>query len=124
NGLAPQGSPWGTSFVSWCYAQGRAPFAYFLGVRELARELRRRGWARLPGSGYEPQPGDIVLWWRLKLNGWQGHAGIVHHLRDGILYTIEGNRSARVQGFRHVFGRMERLLGFGHVPDGDEAAGS
>jgi hypothetical protein len=38
-------------------------------------------------------------------------------LRDGILYTIEANRSSRVQGFSYVFSRVERLLGFGHIPD-------
>lgn len=119
NGMAPQGSPWCIAFLSWCYAGhcDPMPFPYVLTASELARDLRRKNWAHAPGSGYEPQPGDIVIWWRLKLDGWAGHAGIVHQLRDGILYTIEGNRSARVQGFSYVFSRMEKLLGFGHVPD-------
>jgi hypothetical protein len=40
----------------------------------------------------------------------------VHQVADGMLYTIEGNRSPRVQGFSYVFSRMDKLLGFGHVP--------
>ncbi len=58
-----------------------------------------------------------MVWWRERLQGWRGHVGLVYLLRDGMLYTIEGNKSSRVQGFSYVLGRMERLLGFGHAPD-------
>jgi hypothetical protein len=34
-----------------------------------------------------------------------------------MVYTIEGNKSPRVQGFSYVLSRIEKLLGFGHVPD-------
>jgi peptidoglycan hydrolase-like protein with peptidoglycan-binding domain len=64
-----------------------------------------------------PVPGEIVIWWRVSQTSWQGHTGIVHQLKDGILYTIEGNRSPRVQGFSYVLGRMEKLLGYGKIPD-------
>ncbi len=69
-----------------------------------------------PGAVYQPQPGDIVVWWRVKLSSWLGHAGLVHSLQDGMLYTIEGNKSPKVQGFSYVFSRMDKLLGFIHVP--------
>ena len=119
NGIASQGSPWCAGFVSWCYAQipGGSPFPYTLGARAMLQEFRRRSWAHAPGSGYLPQPGDVVFWWRVRFDGWQGHVGLVYELRDGILYTIEGNKSPRVQGFSYVHGRMEKLLGFGHIPD-------
>lgn len=119
NGLAPEGSSWCAAFVSWCYAQHPEgiPFPYSLSARGLLAELKKRGWTHAPGSGYLPRPGDLVIWWREKLEGWKGHAGLVHHLRDGMLYTIEGNRSPKVQGFSYVFSRMEKLLGFGSVPD-------
>ena len=42
---------------------------------------------------------------------------MVHPLEDGTACTIEGNPRPRVQGFAYVFSRMEKLLGFGHVPD-------
>ena len=41
---------------------------------------------------------------------------MVYQVKDGLLYTIEGNKSPKVQGFSYVFNRMEKLLGFGHVP--------
>ena len=47
----------------------------------------------------------------------KGHVGLVHQLRDGFLYTIEGNKSPKVHGFSYVFSRMDKLLGFGQVPD-------
>lgn len=124
--LAPagvaEGNSWCASFVSWCFLQAAGgdtaamPFAYVPGARAMLAEFKAQDWARAPGSGYPPQPGDIVVWWRVNLRGWLGHVGLIHSVRDGMLYTIEGNRSPRVQGFSYVLSRMDRLLGFGHVP--------
>ncbi|MCU1325513.1 MAG: putative peptidoglycan-binding protein, partial [Bryobacterales bacterium] len=63
----------------------------------------------------DPLPGDLVFWWRESLNGPKGHVGMVHQLKDGMLYTIEGNRSSTVQGFSYVASRMDKLLGFGQL---------
>ena len=115
-----EGNSWCASFVSWCYLQASnavMPFAYCPGARSLLKEFRDNGWAKEPQSGYQPLPGDIVVWWRVQLAGWQGHVGLVHQVKDGMLYTIEGNRSTKVQGFSYVLSRMEKLLGYGHVPD-------
>lgn len=118
NGLVPEGNSWCAGFVSWCFAQHSdgIPFRYSVGARDILRQFQRQGWAHPPADRYEPQPGDIVVWWRVKADGWQGHIGLVHQLTDGMLYTIEGNRSPRVQGFSYVYSRMAKLLGFGHVP--------
>ena len=116
-----EGNSWCASFVSWCYLQAcgndknKMPFTYCPGARALLKEFRNKGWDYPPKSTYQPQPGDIVVWWREKLQGWLGHVGLVHQLKDGMLYTIEGNRSPRVQGFSYVFSRMDKLLGYGHV---------
>jgi hypothetical protein len=121
NGLGPQGRAWAAGFVSWCYAQctGGIPFTYSINARDIYKEFRRNGWAHEPSTGYIPQPGDLVVWWRLRLDEWQGHAGLVYEAKDGFLYTIEGNKSPRVQGFSYVESRVVRLLGFGHVPEGE-----
>jgi len=119
----PEGEPWCASFVSWCFLRAadgdrnRMPFRYEPGARALLSKLKRNGWAFDPASGYQPVPGDLVFWWRVRADGWQGHVGFAHQLKDGMLYTIEGNKSPRVQGFSYVASRMEKLLGFGHVPD-------
>lgn len=124
--LAPTGldvgNPWCASFVSWCFLQAvggneaAMPFAYTPSARRLLAHFKRRGWASAPGSRCLPNPGDVVVWWRVSLAGWQGHTGLVHSVRDGMLYTIEGNRSPHVQGFSYVLSRMDKLLGYGHVP--------
>jgi hypothetical protein len=92
------------------------PFSYGASARGLLRQFKNNGLAQAPGSGYEPLPGDLVVWWRVRADGWQGHVGLVHQVLDGVLYTIEGNRSPKVQGFSYVASRMDKLLGYGHVP--------
>jgi hypothetical protein len=124
--LAPaslsEGNPWCASFVSWCYLQAvggditAMPFPYSPGARNLLAKAKAKGWVQAPGAAYQPVPGDIVVWWRVTLSSWMGHAGLVHSLQDGMLYTIEGNKSPKVQGFSYVFSRMDKLLGFIHVP--------
>lgn len=116
------GDSWCAAFVSWCFLQasggnkGAMPFPYTVGARGVLAEFKKRGRAQAPDSGYVPVPGDIVVWWRVNLTGWKGHIGLVHSVQDGMLYTIEGNHSPRVQGFSYVLSRVDKLLGFGHVP--------
>jgi hypothetical protein len=118
-----EGNSWCASFVSWCLLQAcggdkeEMPVRYCPGARALLAEFKSKGWAREPGSGYEPLPGDIVVWWRVQAQGWQGHVGFVYQLKDGMLYTIEGNKSPNVQGFSYVLSRMDKLLGYGHVAE-------
>jgi len=119
NGLVAQGNPWCAGFVSWCFAQtpNGIPFPYSVRARNILDTFRKKNWAQRPGEGFEPAPGDIVVWWRESLSSGKGHIGLVHQVKDGYLYTIEGNRSSRVQGFSYVLSRMDKLLGFGRVPD-------
>lgn len=124
--LAPagivEGNAWCAGFVSWCFLQAAGgskaamPFAYTPSARALLAEFKQQGRVSAPGSDYVPVPGDVVVWWRVSLAGWHGHTGLVHSVQDGMLYTIEGNRSPRVQGFSYVLSRMDKLLGYGHVP--------
>jgi len=116
------GDPWCAAFLSWCFLtacngnKASMPFSYTVSARDVLARLKSLGFAKEPNSGYVPVPGDIVVWWRVSLAGWKGHTGLVHSVKDGMLYTIEGNHSPRVQGFSYVLSRMDKLLGFGHVP--------
>lgn len=119
NGILPPPANWCAGFVSWCFAQHPAgiPYRYTLGARNTREQFRDKGWL-LP-DGDAPEPGDIIVWWRGQPSGWMGHIGLVHHSADGMVYTIEGNKGAfpaRVRGFDYVFGRIDKLLGFGRVP--------
>lgn len=116
-GIVPPPANWCAAFVSWCFSQhdDGIPFRYSLGARDIRFQFKEKGWL----VDDEPQPGDIVVWWRGQPDGWKGHIGLVHHCADGMVYTIEGNKGsypARVRGFDYVLGRIDRLLGFGRVP--------
>lgn len=121
-GLVPPQS-WCASFVSWCFLQAVGgnkndlPFKYSPGARDILSRFKRKGWAYKlnDDSGKIPEPGDIIVWWRGKITGWMGHIGLVHHFSGGFVYTIEGNRSSKVEGFDYVATRIDRLLGFGRV---------
>jgi hypothetical protein len=113
---------WCASFVSWCFLQAAGgnkeimPFIYSPGARNIYSQFKRKKWHYKWGdpNGRMPEPGDIVVWYRFTQADWQGHIGLVHHCADGFLYTIEGNRSDKVEGFDYICTRMEKLLGFGH----------
>ncbi len=105
NRLTPEGSSWCAGFVSWCFSQNQdgMPFEYTVGARDILRQFKNKGWSHETGSRYEQVPGDVVVWWRVRTSGWQGLVGIVYQHLDSMLYTIEGNKSQRVQGFPYVF---------------------
>ncbi|MCK5055890.1 MAG: CHAP domain-containing protein [Candidatus Aminicenantes bacterium] len=121
-GLVPPKS-WCASFVSWCFLQAvegvkaDMPYNYSVGARNIRGQFRNKGWAFKigDGSGKLPEPGDIVVWYRFEITDWQGHIGLVHHCFDGFLYTIEGNKSSKVEGFDYKIIDMEKLLGFGRA---------
>jgi hypothetical protein len=105
--------------VSWCFSQHRdgIPYRYSLGARDIRQQFKRKGWLI---EGAPPEPGDIIVWWRGQPEGWMGHIGLVHHHSNGLVYTIEGNKGnfpAQARGFTYTFGRIDKLLGFGRVPD-------
>ena len=114
---------WCASFVSWCFLRATGddvesmPFDYSAGARNIFNQFKRKGWTFTSNNANDrlPEPGDIVTWWRVKADGWQGHIGLVHHYHRGFLYTIEGNRSSRVEGFDYKLIQMEKLLGFGRA---------
>ena len=77
---------------------------------------RDRGCAVTPGDADPPQPGDVICWWRGSPGGWQGHVGLVHSYADGIVRTVEGNKTPKVGTFTYTLASIDRLLGFARVP--------
>ena len=117
-----EGESWCAAFLSWCFLQAAGgnkaamPFKYSAGARNVFNQFKQKGWT-YDGldPARQPQPGDIAAWWRVSLPSGFGHIAIVHHLKDGFLYTIEGNKAANVAGFSYVKTRMDKLLGYGRV---------
>ena len=94
--------PWCAMFVSWCADQANVPqdiiypfascttgFRWFTNEDETTREH------------IEPQKGDIIFFIWSKGESTPDHVGIVERVEDGRVYTIEGNRSDKVQQFSY-----------------------
>ena len=118
-GLA-EGNSWCAAFISWCFLQAAGsdkksmPFKYTAGARNIYNQLKQKGFI-YDANNAQPLPGDIVTWWRVSIASGFGHIAIVHHFKDGFLYTLEGNKAANVAGFSYVKTRMDKLLGYGRV---------
>ena len=114
NDIVEPPNNWCAGFVSWCLREsGSMPIDYTVGARDVLNQARRRGLTTFNDpAAARPLPGDIVVWWRGSPNGWRGHIGFVHHTEHGRVFTIEGNKSSRVEGFDYPVVGMQRLLGF------------
>ena len=86
--------PWCAAFVTWC--AGQAGFLdsgilpRYVGCSAGASWFKSRGQYYSEGSGYTPQPGDIVFYGS---GGGYSHTGIVERADADYVYTIEGNTS-------------------------------
>jgi hypothetical protein len=98
---APGPGPWCAYFTSWACRQAGVPVGDngegFGSVDALYAWAQRAGRAQPAGSGYVPQPGDLIVW--------DEHIGIVEGvLPGGQIQTIEGNSSDRVSRRTHAPG--------------------
>lgn len=118
NGILAPPADWCAGFVSWCFQNSGhpMPYPYSLGARDVLKKLRDRGHGITPSDADPPLPGDVIVWWRGSPGGWQGHVGLVHSYADGIVRTVEGNKTPKVGTFTYTLASIDRLLGFARVP--------
>jgi uncharacterized protein (TIGR02594 family) len=96
--------------TSWC----SAALNYFckkLGY-ERSGTLDARSWLRVGMSIAYPQLGDVVVYWRVAKDSWEGHVGLFISNRNGMIYTLGGNQNdmisiapyaeSRVLGYRRL----------------------
>lgn len=118
---AKAGDSWCASFVSYCFKEGNPgamPFTPSAGARNVLATFKSKGWTFDASVDHPPASGDIIVWWRGAITGWEGHIGIVDSYEHGVLTTIEGNRGpypSKVRSFTYVLGRIDHLLGFGRA---------
>ena len=65
---------------------------------------------------YEPMPGDIIFidWAEDGFDGKGDHVGIVEKVENGIVWTIEGNRTDSVS--QGVYGlQSDVIIGYGVI---------
>ncbi len=94
-------SAWCSLFVNWCAEQAELERSYSLGARS---------WLRVGIPVTNPEPGDIVIFWREDPKSWKGHVAIFNgYSRNGRIYCLGGNQGNQVS----ISARSEeRLLGF------------
>lgn len=118
---ASEGESWCASFISYCFKEGNGgttPYQPTAGARKTLARFKAKGWDFAASVNNPPAAGDIIVWYRGPRNGWMGHIGIVSDYRDGIVYTIEGNRGpypSKVSAFSYTLGQIDKLLGFGRA---------
>lgn len=117
DGRADEGKNWCAALVSWCYREtGRPmPFDYSLGARDIRNQCRHKGLDFEPTVSNPPRAGDLIIWWRVAPSSWQGHIGFVLDYRDGVLTTIEGNKTPKIGRFDYTLATIDRLLGFARI---------
>lgn len=91
-----QGFPWCDVFVDWCFVQA---YGVIAARRLLCQPLLSKGAGCRYSFGYfreagqaaqEPQPGDQIFF---QQEGNICHTGLVTAVRNGRVYTVEGNTS-------------------------------
>lgn len=113
---------WCACFVSWCADQcgyiDTGVIPKFAGCVNGVQWFRDRGqWA---DNAIEPAPGMIIFFdWDNKghsgpQDGQSDHVGIVWKVKDGIIYTVEGNSGDSCRVNQYPVGYYE-ILGYGVV---------
>ena len=58
---------WYSTFVNWCAKKTNLPYT---------GKANARSWLSVGTTPEHPEPGDIVIFWREKIESWKGHVGI------------------------------------------------
>ena len=95
------------STTAWC----SAVLNYFAKVRgyERSGRLDARSWLKVGELILEPELGDVVVFWRGKPDGWEGHVGLYINSNLNYIYVLGGNQSNAINVMAYP---RERLLGY------------
>lgn len=91
---------WCSAFVNWV--------AIECGL-EFSGKLTARSWLNIGWPVYDPEPGDLVIYWRESINSWKGHVGFFCREYKGWIYTLGGNQNNQVNIKAYP---SERLLAY------------
>lgn len=132
--IGMNGQPWCHSFVSWCGNECGYISAKII-PKTAACETGRQwfighGRYQKAGESYIPKAGDII-YFDYGHEGVSHHVGIVEYAENGIVHTIEGNKSNMVRKCRYRLTDSD-IMGYGlpeypeesEVNPGDDSYGS
>ena len=109
-------TPWCSIFVNWCCYKNDL---------ERSEKANARSWLETGDKTTNPQPGDVVVFWRESIHSWKGHVGFFlgfNHDKNKV-FCLGGNQhdsvnisaydTGKVLGYRRL--EKEHL---GGLPDG------
>jgi len=79
---------------------------------ERSGKLDAKSWLKMPIVVLKPSLGDIVVFYRGDVKGWQGHVGLFINWDEKNIWVLGGNQSDSVNITSYP---RERLLGFRQV---------
>jgi uncharacterized protein (TIGR02594 family) len=104
---------WCSIFLSWCCMKA--------GLKRSTK-LNARSWLAVGSPTTQPEPGDIIVYWRNAIASWEGHVGIyMGTSSDGSrCYTLGGNQAnmvsisgfdaSKVLGYRRLSAEKQLIL--------------
>ncbi len=106
-----EGLSWCAGFVSWCLEQANIKeLDYSLSAKAIFNQAKNKGMLT-----DNPQPGDLICFWRESPKSWQGHIGIVSRVTKTEIMAIEGNRGqfpTTIKEIAYPKSHIPKLLGF------------
>ncbi len=124
--IGMNGQSWCHTFVSWC--ANECGLIEKKVIPKTASCAVGRSWFiekgqyRNASSGYKPKGGDIV-YFDYEGRGVPGHSGIVEFTENGVVHTVEGNRSNEVQKGLYKLDSVA-IMGYGTPKYPEESYGS
>lgn len=112
-------APWCAMFVSWCAAQADVPSSvmpYHAGCGvglDAFVEMGAFEFSAARGGDYVPKAGDIIYYGDYES---PYHVGLVADVRDGRVYTIEGNTSKEAVSEHNYSLDYTEICGYGIPP--------
>ena len=95
-------TPWCSIFMNWVCMKGGF---------EMSNKPNARSWLKVGVPVANPEPGDVVVYWRESKTSWKGHVGIFmgYSADASRIYTLGGNQgnSVSISGYA-----VDRLLEF------------
>ena len=82
--------------ISWCAAF--LNFCLKKSGHDYMNSLIAKDWLKNGVETKNPQPGDVIVFWRERRNGWQGHVAffIKEDKSNGLIYAYGGNQDGKV----------------------------
>jgi uncharacterized protein (TIGR02594 family) len=101
-GITNDEIPWCSSFVNWCAK--RAGLQY-------SGKPNARSWLNVGTKTTQPEPGDVVIFWRGNPQSWEGHVALFLGFSDDLsrVFVIGGNQGNRVSVSAY---RKETVIAF------------